>query len=155
MADTKNIANILFPPPLIFLLSLIIGLVLHWRDPVPAVPSAISSIMGIILVAIGFFIGFAASGAFRRNKTPVNPYQETTALVNTGVYRYTRNPLYVTMALWLIGIGLLVNSLWTVLMVIPPVLIVHYGVILREEKYLEQKFGAAYTDYKSKVRRWL
>jgi len=93
--------------------------------------------------------------SFQRRGTAVEPWKPTTAIVTTGPYRITRNPAYLGMALLYIGIALLADSLWA-LAPLPVVLVlIDRGVIAREERYLERKFGAEYVDYRSRVRRWV
>jgi protein-S-isoprenylcysteine O-methyltransferase Ste14 len=109
---------------------------------------------GALLVA-GLALLASFNTAFERTGTAVEPWKPTTAIVSTGPYRLTRNPAYVGMALVYIGIALLAEALW----VLPPLplvlLIIDRGVIAREERYLERKFGPEYLDYKRRVRRWV
>jgi protein-S-isoprenylcysteine O-methyltransferase Ste14 len=79
----------------------------------------------------------------------------TTTIVDTGPYRFTRNPIYLGMVLGLIGLAIALNSLWLLLTLVPFVLAIRYGVVAREEAYLERKFGDVYRGYRSRVRRWL
>ena len=79
----------------------------------------------------------------------------TTTIVNTGPYRFTRNPIYLGMVLGLIGLAIALNSLWLLLMLVPFALVIRYGVVTREEVYLERKSGDVYRGYRSRVRRWL
>jgi protein-S-isoprenylcysteine O-methyltransferase Ste14 len=79
----------------------------------------------------------------------------TTALVTEGPFRYSRNPIYVALTLLYVGVALLINALWILLLIVPAVLVLRYGVIAREEAYLARKFGDAYRQYMAQVRRWL
>jgi protein-S-isoprenylcysteine O-methyltransferase Ste14 len=97
----------------------------------------------------------AALGRFRRAGTPVETYRPTTALVTEGIYRRTRNPMYVALTLLYAGIGFAANSLWTLGFLPPLLLVMRYGVIAREERYLTRRFGTRYLDYQGSVRRWL
>lgn len=109
---------------------------------------------GLILAAGAGFLA-AALGLFRRARTRPEPWRPTTAIVTTGVYSVTRNPMYVGMALAYAGIAVLADAP-TALLLLPLVLVViHVGVIRREERYLEDKFGPEYLRYKAQVRRWL
>lgn len=85
----------------------------------------------------------------------MNPYQPTTAIVTEGPYRFTRNPIYLSLAVLYAGLEVMANALWSLLLLLAVMLIIHYAVILPEERYLEQKFGEEYRSYKAKVRRWL
>ena len=79
----------------------------------------------------------------------------TTTIVDSGPYRYTRNPIYLGMVLGLIGLAIAFNSLWLLMTLVPFALVIRYGVITREEAYLERKFGDVYRRYHTRVRRWL
>ena len=79
----------------------------------------------------------------------------TTTIVDTGPYRFTRNPIYLAMVLGLIGLAIAFNTLWLLLVPVPFALVTRYGVIAREEAYLDRKFGDVYRRYRSRVRRWL
>ena len=91
----------------------------------------------------------------RRAGTNVNPRDPTTAIVVEGPFRFSRNPLYLSLILAYLGITLLVNALWPLLLLPPLLVVLHWGVIAREERYLEAKFGESYRVYKARVRRWL
>lgn len=91
----------------------------------------------------------------RRASTAVNPSLPTTAIVSGGVFGLSRNPIYLSFTLLYCGIALLFNGLWAFLFLPPLIAVVHTGVIMREENYLEQKFGDEYLRYKARVRRWI
>ena len=91
----------------------------------------------------------------RRAGTNVRPDQPSTAIVSDGPFRFTRNPLYLSVATMFVGIALLANSAWFLVLLIPMGLLLHFGVVLREERYLDAKFGAPYKDYRARVRRYL
>jgi protein-S-isoprenylcysteine O-methyltransferase Ste14 len=98
---------------------------------------------------------FSAVAMFRRAGTSPDPREPTTALAFDGPYRFTRNPMYLGMALILGGLALVGNALWPLIAVVLAVWIIRTQVIDREERYLEAKFGGAYRDFKSRVRRWI
>jgi protein-S-isoprenylcysteine O-methyltransferase Ste14 len=91
----------------------------------------------------------------RRAGTNILPNKPTLTIVTEGPFRFTRNPLYVTNALFYTGLTLVFNTPWPLLLLAPMLLVVHWGIIRREEEYLEAKFGDAYLAYKARVRRWL
>ena len=93
--------------------------------------------------------------AFRRHDTSSDPKEEATAIVDTGLFRFSRNPGYLAAGALQAVLGLLFNSVWILLTIIPAMIVIHKVVVLREEAYLEDRFGEEYLDYKSRVRRWI
>jgi len=91
----------------------------------------------------------------KQANTAINPAQPTTAIVSDGVFGLSRNPLYLSLTLLYIAISLLLGAFWALLLLLPLLVIVQIGVIEREEKYLERKFGDEYLLYKAQVRRWI
>ena len=147
--------GVIAPPPLIFAGALVAGLLLNRLRPTPFLPRALSRVLGWPLAAAGFLFGLWGFREMRRAGTNVDPYHPTTAIVEAGPYRFTRNPLYVGMTLVYSGISARANALPAVLL-LPFVLhLVDRGVIRREERYLEGKFGEEYLRYKARVRRWI
>lgn len=153
--NTKDTPGVIAPPPLIYLGALAAGLLLDWRYPLALLSGKLTLPAGALLIASGMLCVVTAFAAMRRAGTAVNPYQPTTAVVTDGPYRYTRNPLYLALALFYAGIASLTSSLWAMALLPVVLVMIHYGVIKREEKYLEQKFGAEYLRYKNTVRRWI
>ena len=153
-SDPADTAHVVAPPPLIFALPLVAGLVLHHFRPQTVLPPAWSHLLGPLLLVLGF-LGLPAVLAFRRAGTHPEPWKPTTALVVTGPYRFSRNPMYVGMTLFYLGISLWVNSLWPLLLLPLVLVVVRRGVIAREEAYLERRFGDEYRNYRARVRRWL
>ncbi|MFN8179720.1 MAG: isoprenylcysteine carboxylmethyltransferase family protein [bacterium] len=150
--DTAHVA--VFPPAL-FLGAMVVGLLLHWRQPIHPLPSWPARGIGAAL-----FIGSAVLAQWGkrlmiRAGTNVRPDEPTTAIVTEGPFRYSRNPLYVATVGVYLGVALLVNGLWPVVLVVPAILVLQWGVITREERYLAAKFGEPYLAYKKRVRRWL
>jgi protein-S-isoprenylcysteine O-methyltransferase Ste14 len=121
----------------------------------PLLPATLSPWLGAILIVGGIAIVVSAIRAFRQARTPVDVRKPTTAIVTHGVFQWSRNPMYLSLTLLYLGLALLLNSLWIVLMAVPVLGVVRWGVIAREELYLERKFGEEYLRYKAKVRRWL
>jgi protein-S-isoprenylcysteine O-methyltransferase Ste14 len=147
--------GVLAPPPLIFLSGLAIGLLLTWIAPRPFLPAPFNWIAGSIFIAAGLLLGLSALLALRRGGTPADPYEAPVAIVTGGPYRFSRNPIYLGFNFIYIGVGLLFNSAWALLLLPIVLVVIHLGVIVREERYLERKFGQAYLGYKASVRRWL
>jgi len=142
-------------PPLLYAATLTLGLILHWlipRHPLPPVPARL---LGGLL-----FIGSAALARWgertmRRAGTNVDPRQPTLALVVDGPFQFSRNPLYLGLTGFYLAVTLLVNAVWPLLLLVPLLGMVHWGIIKREERYLEGKFGEPYRTYRARVRRWL
>jgi protein-S-isoprenylcysteine O-methyltransferase Ste14 len=150
--------DVLVFPPVIPIFTLLISGLLQWLTPIgwiadldPGVRVAI----GAMVVLCGLITTSAGRRALVREGTNVNPLQPTTALVTNGIFRRTRNPLYVGILVALFGIALLFALDWLVLLIIPSCLLLHFGVVMREERYLERKFGDAYRRYKESVPRYL
>jgi len=149
-------AHVLAPPPVIFLGALLLGALLQAVRPLHLLPGSLAA-----RIAAGCLIlaGAALSGAvmyhFGRAGTPVTPWSETRRLVVSGPYRFSRNPDYVGQTLITVGLGLLLDLPWVLLALIPALVLVRYGVIAREERYLERRFGAKYREFRDRVRRWL
>lgn len=110
---------------------------------------------GVLLILISIPIGVSAVRALARAKTTFDTRKPTTAVVTDGAFRYSRNPMYLSMTLLYVGIAFLVNSPWILLLVLPLVVVIQWGVVEREERYLERKFGEEYLRYKANVRRWI
>ena len=147
--------GVLAPPPLIYAVALVAGLLANRPRPTPFLPRALSKVLGWPLVVGGLVLGLWGFREMRRAGTNVDPYHPTTAIVAGGPYAFTRNPLYVGMALIYAGTSARANALPAALL-LPVVLhLVDRGVIKREERYLEGKFGDEYLQYKGRVRRWI
>jgi protein-S-isoprenylcysteine O-methyltransferase Ste14 len=149
-------AGVIAPPPVLFGAALLIALLLHELHPLPiAPPSGWPRLLGIPAIVLGLLLSGWVIRAFGRAATPVPPYRPTRRLVVDGPYRYTRNPDYVGQTLTYLGIALVARSGWA-LLILPLVLVaVQHGVVRREERYLETRFGQPYRDYMARVRRWL
>ena len=145
-------------PPVIFATGITAGLLLHWLLPVRLAGPAWAPALrwgGAVLIAAWLALAIWAVRTFHSVGTTPNPMKPATALALRGPYRFTRNPMYVSVAFLQAGVGGAANSLWPLVM-LPPVLWVTWiAVIRREERYLEEKFGAEYTAYRARVRRWL
>jgi protein-S-isoprenylcysteine O-methyltransferase Ste14 len=137
--------------------ALIIGVVLGWILHVPGFGSyrALSLYAGGVLAIAGIALVTTAAGLFRRMGTNVRPTQPSTTLVATGLYRWTRNPMYLGMALLYAGLALLLDSIVALILLAVVLVIIRTQVIAREERYLEARFGDDYRAYKRQVRRWL
>lgn len=153
--STQDNPGVIAPPPLIYAGALAFGLIVHRFFPVKLFPGAGARLLGRVCMSISGILAFSAFLEMRRAGTHADPRQPATALVTQGPFRLTRNPLYLSMTLLYTGIALMVNSLWAILMLPGALIVIRYGVINREERYLERTFGEQYLSYKAKVRRWI
>jgi len=151
-------AGVIARPPFLFLTALLVGLASDHLLPLPfAVPEAapVDEIIAGSLILIGLALAAAGIRNFFHAATPVPTNRPTRALVTAGIHGWTRNPIYLGMFLIYAGIGLVARSPWTLVLTLPLAVAIRYGVVAREEAYLERRFGDAYREYKARVRRWL
>jgi protein-S-isoprenylcysteine O-methyltransferase Ste14 len=157
--SSDDVAGVVAPPPLIYVGFLMLGLALGHLWPLAILGDSVSTAArvaaGGTLVAVAVVIGIVGFRQLRKAGTNVRPDQPTTALVTDGVYHYSRNPLYVSQALVYAGIVLAADSLCALALLVPTLVVIRYGVIAREEAYLERKFGDNYRRFKATTRRWL
>jgi protein-S-isoprenylcysteine O-methyltransferase Ste14 len=160
MAQTESAergADVRFPPPLVWLAALVVGLVIDRfvrAAPFP-IARAAGLIIGAILMAIGAALAVSARLHFKRTGQSVRPWDPTPSLIFEGPYRFTRNPMYVGLTLFQIGLGLMLNSIWASALAVLALATVHFIAVLPEERYLSRKFGDSYRDYLGRVRRYL
>ena len=128
---------------------------LVWRIGVVAlIPRPLRVAIALLLGAIGCWLVFRANVIFRRLGTAFEPWRPTSKIASADIYGRTRNPMYQGFFIMGLGIAVVLRSDWGVLLLIPAALIVHYGVVLREERYLDQKFGESYRRYMAAVPRY-
>jgi protein-S-isoprenylcysteine O-methyltransferase Ste14 len=142
-------------PPLVYLASIALGVLLELAVPLPFLPRAFAAPLGVLLVVLAIALFASAVAKFRAAGTPVPAREPTTAIVRTGPYRFSRNPIYLAFSLLQLGIATWINSLWLLATLIGAVALIHFVVIPREEQYLQRRFGSEYLEYKASVRRWL
>jgi protein-S-isoprenylcysteine O-methyltransferase Ste14 len=154
-ADT---AGVIAPPPLIALAALIIGVVGDWLLPLDALDSVLNWParigLGAVLLLGGGVLVVVGERAFKQVGTNVPPWRPALALATTGIYAHLRNPMYVGAMVMLAGIATALASDWLVILLVPTALVLHFGVVRREERYLEAKFGEDYRRYKASVPRY-
>ncbi len=159
--EAADRAAVVVLPPLVYLLSVLLGVAAKyvfggeiglgddsWGDDIRLVS-------GWALIAAGFFIGSAFIRTFWKTGQDPDPRTPTPTLLVTGLYRFSRNPAYLGLTAIQLGLGLVLDNPWIILMLIPVVAVIYYGVILPEEAYLQRKFGNEFQDYKTRVRRWI
>ena len=147
--------GVVAPPPLIYAGAFTIGLLLHRLFPARFLPKTAARPLGRLCTVTSGILALSALLEMRRAGTNVDPRQPATALVSKGPFRFTRNPLYLSLALLYTGMALRINSLWIIAMLPGALIAMRRGVINREEQYLERKFGEQYLSYKARVRRWI
>ncbi len=154
--DDPGTAGVIARPPLLFLAAGLLGLLLDWLLPfsLPDLGHA-HWILGFSSIVIGLGLAAAGIANFSRAATPVPTNQPVRSLVATGIHGRTRNPIYLGMFLIYAGIGLAARSAGILMVMLPLAVTIRYGVVAREEAYLERRFGDVYRDYKARVRRWL
>lgn len=156
--DTIDSADVAIKPPLLFLGALALGCVLSLIIPIgPGLGAAnrLALTAGLTFVLIGFALAALSVRSFRRAGTSVVPGEPAAALVVTGPYRFTRNPIYIGFILAYFGLAIILTSVWVLLLLIPVLIVLQRGVVEREEAYLERQFGEAYRKYQAQVPRWL
>src|SRR5664280_433279 len=158
MTEARDSAGVIAPPPLIALAAVVLGLALDWLMPAYVVSVLLSLteriIIGAMLIAAGGALAIPAMRGFRSAGTHVEPWKPSLALVTDGIFGWLRNPMYVGATMFLAGLSILLASDWMLVMTIIFVPVIHFGVVKREERYLEAKFGDAYRQYKARVPRY-
>jgi len=150
-------ARVRFPPPLVFLVFIFLGIVFQRAVKSLTIPvgGAVRVTGGIALIAVSFCLFVPALVLFRRTGQHPRPWKPTPELIPNGPYRFSRNPMYVAMTLLVLGLGIAVNDLWVSLFAPVALLAVHFIAVLPEERYLAEKFGESYRGYVARVRRYL
>jgi protein-S-isoprenylcysteine O-methyltransferase Ste14 len=157
MAKERDHPNIspMVHPPIVALMFIVIAYFLGRFAPLPFTVPPILRYLGLALTFVGFLLGVAAFMEFRRARTTLDPHGSTKQLVTFGIYRFTRNPIYLGFLLVVMGLPLNSGLYWGLVMAPFYVLTMNRLIIQNEEAYLERKFGKEYTSYTSRVRRWL
>ena len=158
MTATRDSAGVIAPPPAIALTVLIVGLGLDRLAPIGVTGAVFGrsvrvALASVLVIAAAWAVG-RALWRFRRAGTPPEPWKATTALVSRGIYKRTRNPIYQGFGLFILGVAFAFASDWIFLALPLGALVMHYGVVRREERYLAAKFGDAYAAYRDAVPRY-
>lgn len=148
-------ANVKISPPLIYVFWMVVGGIIQKYYPIDmGIPFDYQYIgLGIFLAEIGFII--YSFKIFKRAKTNIKPWEPTERLITTGVFQYSRNPLYLMFNLMPIGLGIFFDNFWLLISLFPSAYFLYHIAIKKEEAYLEVTFGEEYLEYKKKVRRWI
>jgi len=151
--DVPATPGVVAPPPLIFAAAIVVGLLLHhlvWPATLPDTGWAGKAVLGA-----GFGLVLLTMATFLRHRTSPDPHRPDRALIRAGVFRFSRNPIYVGMILMTIGVSLDRANGWILAGLVPAIAMIRNGVVLREERHLARVFGDAYLEYQREVRRWL
>ena len=151
----RDAPGVIAKPPFIYLGFLALGLVLDWLWPYPLLSETLRYIFGGALIGLGLALALASIRCFKAAGTNFDTHKPATAILTEGPYQISRNPIYIGLTAIYAGIGIALDAPWVWVLLIPTLVVMHYGVIAREERYLERKFGQEYLDYKASVRRWL
>ena len=154
MRSPDNPGVIAFPP-LIWLLNAVISVLVHLVIRAPMMRYNFCLVCGIVFIILAPALALSAFRTMKAAGTNVHPSEPSLTIVRGGPFRFTRNPMYLALCLLQVALGFFLNDWITLLFAVPLVLIFHYGVVLREERYLTAKFGEPYLQYKSQVRRWI
>ncbi len=147
-------ASVKFPPPIVFLLFMLIAYAVSYLLTIQISNTFNLLYIGSFFVALGLSVILIAFYSFKRAQTNIEPWKPTTKIISSGIFAYSRNPIYVALCVITIGIGMILNNLWVALSFIPSIVVIFFMAIKKEELYLENKFGQDYMSYKEKVRRW-
>jgi protein-S-isoprenylcysteine O-methyltransferase Ste14 len=155
-SDTADTAQVLVRPPLAWAISAVVGIALGWLIPLRFVPASAPAawLGGLVFVAALVLFAWAVTSMTRAGSN-VPTSMPSKIIVANGPYRLTRNPIYLGMMLSLIGLAIAFDSVWSLAALVVFFLVIRYGVVAREEAYLERKFGDDYRSYRAHVRRWL
>ena len=154
MDNEKDKAGVIAPPPAIYLIAVLIGLMTDYFFPFSFMPESFQLPIGLLIILPSVTLAALSFREFKKAETNVDPYKPSTAIITSGPFRYTRNPLYVTLSFVIIGVGIWLDNIWIIAMLVPVLILMHYGVIKKEEQYLTKKFGDKYLKYKETVPRW-
>jgi protein-S-isoprenylcysteine O-methyltransferase Ste14 len=151
----RETAGVAVRPPLLCLAGILLGAALQWALPLPLRADALPWWIGAGLVAAAVALFATATGTFVRAGTPIPTNRPTRRLVRRGPYAFSRNPIYVSFVVLQVGLACWIDTAWLLVTLVPVVLVLEYGVIRREERYLAARLGAEYGDYARRVRRWI
>ena len=153
--DGQDTPGIWVPPPLVYLLALLLGLLLDRRAHVPFVPRGVARVLGWPLVGGGMALAAWFARTMRGADTTLRTDKPVSRVVQDGPFRYSRNPGYLSLTMLYAGIAVRRNALWIIVMLPLVVYVIQREVIEREERYLERTFGEEYLGYRRRVRRWV
>ena len=143
------------PPPIIFIGFGLFGVLINYLKPLTITGSSLLVYFGV-LILIGSFLGFGYMiNFYKKNETEIEPTKTTFKIITSGLYRHSRNPVYIILCAGPVGLGFIFMTYWAIFAFIPALIVIYFTAVKKEEQYLEKKFGQEYLDYKKKVRRWI
>ena len=154
-SGTRDHAGVAFHPPILLFLVIGAGFGLRSLLPLSFLPEFLTTPLGPMVSGAAFALFLWAVATMNRNGGSIPTGEPTDVIVECGPYRFSRNPIYLGMILLLVGVGIWNNSLWYLVIAVLFAVLLTWGVIIREERYLQRKFGEAYLGYKARVRRWI
>lgn len=155
MSAYKDHAKVKIHPPILLAIHIVVAYLLGRLIDLPMAVSPLFRNIGLGLAGFGFLLGILAFYSFMKARTTLDPHGSVKAVVSSGIYRFTRNPIYLGMVLMLVGFPLTFGNVWGIPLAPMFIPLMNKLVIEHEEAYLEKKFGEGYTGYKSRVRRWV
>jgi len=155
MKSKEDSAHILAAPPFFFIVPLLVGAIVEYFVPTSLLPTLPSIIIGLLFSWASLLFIILSLKEFYKVRTAFDARRTTTSLVTKSVYKISRNPAYLSLVLFYIGLSFIINSIWILILVIPTIYSIQKFCIEKEEKYLESKFGSQYLAYKKQVRRWI
>jgi protein-S-isoprenylcysteine O-methyltransferase Ste14 len=155
-ATAADHAGVIARPPFLYLGVFLVALVARWFVPLPILSNTAAAVaLGLVLAVVAVAVARWGRRTMKAAGTNINPAQPAMTIVTSGPFRYSRNPLYLALTLLYVGLTLAVNTWWGLVCLVPLLITMHLGVVRREERYLERKFGDSYRTYRSRVRRYL
>lgn len=155
MSEKSDNPGIVTHPPVFYIAATLFGLGFDYLIPLSFGFDGMAEIASIVIFIIGMIILVLGFKMFTTDKQSPSVHEPTSAVYQSGVYAYSRNPIYLGVMLWVIAGALFFDKVWIMIMVLPLILIMNKIVIEKEEAYLQEKFGDDYSAYKNKVRRWI
>jgi protein-S-isoprenylcysteine O-methyltransferase Ste14 len=155
MTKSPKSAGIRIPAPTLTIIHVTMAILIGWMAPLPIPAPKFVTWLGLGLTALGFVLGVLSLIEFKRVRASSDPKKPTSVLVTSGVYRFTRNPIYLGFVLMLIGLPLTMGNYWGIILVLPLATFMKNMIIKHEEAYLEKEFKSQFAEYCSRVRRWL
>lgn len=157
MEDEKDSPGVRIPPPTFFIIAFVLAWIFQRVIPVSKdfFRSDAADTIGYSLILLSLLFGIPALAQFIRTRNTPITYKPSTSLQTTGLFAFSRNPMYIGLFLFYAGVSLIAGNWWNFLLIPALFIVVQEYIIKHEEKYLERKFGQQYSDYRKKVRRWL